>query len=126
MSSVIKSFNTPDITIEPPLTRVDICNLGTAKASRLRVQPGWKWSTCIKSIAKTESCRVRHVGCLIKGHLHIKMDDGTDIDIKEGDAYVIEPGHDGWVVGDSEVEGYEFETKLANTNKSFEDIIYKQ
>ena len=115
MTTVVKSFNKPDETKEPPLTRVDICDLGTCKAARLRVQPGWKWSTCIKPIAKTESCQARHVGCLTKGQIHIKMDDGSEYDLREGDAYVIEPGHDGWVVGDSEAEGYEFETKTAET-----------
>jgi hypothetical protein len=28
------------------------------------------------------------------------MDDGTSIDLKEGDVYSIPPGHDAWVVGD--------------------------
>jgi hypothetical protein len=28
------------------------------------------------------------------------MDDRTEMDLGPGDAYVIEPGHDGWVVGD--------------------------
>jgi hypothetical protein len=28
------------------------------------------------------------------------MDDRTEADLGPGDAYVIEPGHDGWVVGD--------------------------
>ena len=120
MSSLVKSFDTPDLTREPPLTRVDMCEMGSCTLSRLRVKPGWKWSTCIKPIVKTESCQVRHVGCLTKGNLHVKMDDGTEFDIKEGSAYVIEPGHDGWVVGDSEVEGYEF---TPNTSELANDVV---
>ena len=34
-----------------------------------------------------------------------------EYNIKKGDAYVIEPGHDAWVEGDEEVIGYEFESK---------------
>lgn len=81
MTSVVKSFNNPDQTIETPLSTVDICEMGTCKVSRLRVQPGWKWSKCIKPIAKTDSCQVRYVGCLTKGQLCVKMDDGSEFDI---------------------------------------------
>jgi hypothetical protein len=31
------------------------------------------------------------------------MDDGTEEEFGPGDAYVIPPGHDGWVVGDEPV-----------------------
>jgi len=31
--------------------------------------------------------------------MHIVHNDGTEADIAPGDAYVIEPGHDAWVVG---------------------------
>ena len=30
----------------------------------------------------------------------MKHEDGTEVEIGPGDAYVIEPGHDAWVVGD--------------------------
>jgi hypothetical protein len=32
-----------------------------------------------------------------------------------GSAYVIEPGHDAWVVGDEPFVGYEFESSSAST-----------
>jgi hypothetical protein len=32
------------------------------------------------------------------------------MDITEGESYFLAPGHDGWVVGDKEVIGYEFVT----------------
>ena len=34
--------------------------------------------------------------------------DGTEKTYKAGDAYSIQPGHDGWVVGDEPVVAYEF------------------
>jgi hypothetical protein len=41
--------------------------------------------------------------------LHISHEDGTEQDIGAGHAYVIEPGHEAWVVGDEPVVGYEFD-----------------
>ena len=35
-------------------------------------------------------------------------DDGMEMDLEAGDAYVIPPGHDAWVVGDETVTGIEF------------------
>jgi hypothetical protein len=35
--------------------------------------------------------------------------DGTELDLGPGDAYVIEPGHDGWVLGDEPLVSYEFD-----------------
>jgi hypothetical protein len=32
--------------------------------------------------------------------MHVKMDDGAEGDLGPGDAYVIPPGHDAWIVGD--------------------------
>ena len=36
--------------------------------------------------------------------------DGTEAEVGPGDAYVIEPGHDAWVVGDEAVVAFEFES----------------
>ena len=38
---------------------------------------------------------------------------GTEVEIGPGVAYVIEPGHDAWVVGDERFVGYEFESRSA-------------
>jgi quercetin dioxygenase-like cupin family protein len=37
--------------------------------------------------------------------------DGTEQELSAGDAYVIEPGHDAWVVGNEPFVGYEFDSK---------------
>jgi uncharacterized cupin superfamily protein len=49
------------------------------------------------------------------GQMHVRHDDGTEIEIGPGDAYVIEPGHDAWVIGSEAVVGYEFDSKAAET-----------
>jgi len=48
------------------------------------------------------------VGTLVQGKLKVRLDDGTETIIKAGEAYVIPPGHDAWVVGDEDVVGFEF------------------
>jgi uncharacterized cupin superfamily protein len=52
---------------------------------------------------------------LSAGQMHVRHDDGTEIEIGPGDAYVIEPGHDAWVIGSEPVVGYEFDSKAAET-----------
>ena len=64
--------------------------------------PGWSWSLDVRPSAGTESCRVAHTGVILAGRLHIRMDDGTEADLGPGDAHVVGPGHDAWVVGDDQ------------------------
>jgi uncharacterized cupin superfamily protein len=53
------------------------------------------------------------VGVVHAGRLHVVHDDGSELDLGPGDAYVIEPGHDAWVLGDDTFVGYEFESHAA-------------
>jgi hypothetical protein len=45
--------------------------------------------------------------------MHVVHDDGTETDLKAGDACVIEPGHDAWITGDDQFIGFEFESRSA-------------
>ena len=40
-------------------------------------------------------------------------EDGSEAEVGPGDPYVIEPGHDAWVVGDERFVGFEFESRAA-------------
>lgn len=116
MASVTrKSFDAPDETRAPDKTRMEVVDLGTVKAGRLTLQPGWRWSACVRPVAGGDSCQQRHVGVVAAGRMGIRHDDGTELEIGAGDAYVIEPGHDGWVVGDTAVVAYEFDSSSAAT-----------
>ncbi len=108
-----KSFDSPDESRTPPKTKMDIVDLGGAKAARLTAEPGWKWSECIKPVAGTDSCQSRHLGVVASGTMHVVHDDGTELDLGPGGAYTIEPGHDAWVVGNETFVGYEFDTSAA-------------
>ena len=111
----MKSFATPDETRAPDKTLMELVDLGSVKAARLTVQPGWSWSSCIKPVVGTDSCQANHVGAVVSGRFHIKHNDGSEIDLGPGDAYVCEPGHDGWVVGDEPCVMLEFDATAAAT-----------
>jgi hypothetical protein len=108
-----RDFNSPDETRRPDKTEVAVVRLGGATAARMTFEPGWKWSECVKPVAGTDSCQVRHVGVVQSGRLHIEHEDGSSSDLAPGNAYVIEPGHDAWVIGDDQFVGFEFESGSA-------------
>jgi hypothetical protein len=43
----------------------------------------------------------------LEQELGVVHNDGTEGEVAPGDAYVIEPGHDAWVVGDDPVVAFE-------------------
>jgi hypothetical protein len=110
MPSQAKSFGQPEETRSFENGRVDLVAIAGSNVGRATLEPGWKWSESVKPIVSTDSCQVAHVGYAISGQLHVVMDDGTEIDIKAGDAYEIPPGHDAWVEGDETFKGVEFES----------------
>ena len=109
----VRGFDAPDETRTPDKTRMEVVRVGGTSAARLTLEPGWKWSECIKPIAGTDSCQIRHVGFCQSGRMHVTHEDGSEGEIGPGDAYVIEPGHDAWVVGDEPLVGFEFQPQAA-------------
>jgi hypothetical protein len=116
MASIeMKSMDRPDETRTPDKTSVGVVHLGGATVGRFTLQPGWRWSDCIKPVAGTDSCQAAHLGYVVSGTIHIAATDGTEADIRAGDAYRLEPGHDAWVVGNEPFVALEFESKTADT-----------
>jgi class 3 adenylate cyclase len=103
-----KSFATPDQVRHFPRGRIDVVNLDETTIGRFVWEPGWRWSKDVAPIVHTTSCQNRHVGYVISGHLHVVMDDGTELDLLADDAFEIPPGHDAWVVGDATWDTVEF------------------
>lgn len=110
-----KSFDSPDETRKPDKTEIHVVDLDGLKVAQITFQPGWRWSECIKPVVHTDSCQVHHVGSVISGRMHVVHDDGTELELGPSDAYVIEPGHDAWVVGDEPLVGVEFDSGAAAT-----------
>ena len=62
-----RDFDSPDETRTPDKTRVDVVRLGGTTAARFTMEPGWRWSECVKPVAGTDSCQHRHVGVVQRG-----------------------------------------------------------
>ena len=107
---ISKSLNQPDETRPIPngKGKVEVVNLGGATVMRATFEPGWKWSEHVKPIAQTESCQVAHTGYIVSGRLHVRMDDGTEVEMGPGEASITPAGHDAWVVGDEPVVFLDF------------------
>ncbi|HKS91525.1 MAG TPA: cupin domain-containing protein [Tepidiformaceae bacterium] len=82
---------------------IEVVHLGNVAVGRAIMQPGWRWSEHVKPIAGTESCQASHIQYIISGRMGVRMDDGQELELSPGDAVVIPPGHDGWVIGDEPV-----------------------
>jgi hypothetical protein len=104
------SFDRPDETRTPGRTMIEVVKLGDHTAARITFQPGWRWSEDVKPVVQTESCQARHVGTFVSGRMHVVHADGSTVEAGPGSVYLIEPGHDAWVVGDEPVIGFEFES----------------
>jgi hypothetical protein len=107
---VTRSLEAPDETRTFPQGMVQIVRLEGHVIGRTALEPGWRWSECVKPVVKTDRCKVRHVGYQLSGTLRVELEDGTTMLIEPGDAYVIPPGHDAWVEGDETVRAVEFES----------------
>ena len=123
-----KNFSDADEVKTPPKARVEVVKLNNVNASKLVLEPGWKWSTCIKPTVGGDSCQAGHVGVVISGSMTVKHDDGSEITVGAGDAYYFAPGHDGWVNGDEQCIVYEIVEveKISDLGSTLINFISKQ
>mgnify|MGYP005738774151 FL=1 len=105
----IKSFNNADeVTDKFNNAKIEAVKVGDQRVVKLHLSPGWRWSVDVKPHVGTDNCKANHLGVITKGEICAVHEDGTETNYKAGDAYSIKPGHDAWVVGDENVEAYEF------------------
>jgi hypothetical protein len=69
----------------------------------------------IKPHVGTETCMHAHVGFLARGRIHMEFPDGCTLDYAAPQVILIEPGHDGRVVGNEPaiVIEFDFENETA-------------
>jgi quercetin dioxygenase-like cupin family protein len=98
---IVKPMEQPD-EVRPTADRgqLELVSLGQTMLGRATFQPGWRWSEHVKPIAGTDLCQATHVGYVVEGRQAVRMSDGTEVELSAGDAFLIGPGHDAWVVGD--------------------------
>ena len=73
-----KALSTPDEKRSFDKGQVELVTLSGVTFGRATLQPGWKWSTCVKPIANTESCQAPHLQYHVSGRLRVRMDDGSE------------------------------------------------
>ena len=105
----VKTFDKADeINTNFSNAKIEAVKVGNQRVMKLTLQPGWKWSKDIKPTVGGDSCQATHLGVIVSGAVCAKHNDGTELTYKAGDAYSIQPGHDGWVVGNEPAIVYEF------------------
>ncbi|MGB8641103.1 MAG: cupin domain-containing protein [Nitrososphaeraceae archaeon] len=100
--------SSPDETRTFEKGKIELVNLGDVTIGRVVLEPGWSWEKCVKPLVKTDSCQAPHTQYLISGRIKVVMDDGAEEEFGPGDAAVIPPGHNAWVVGNEPVVGIDF------------------
>jgi uncharacterized cupin superfamily protein len=108
MAVANRDMGSPDETKTFDKGQAEVVKVGDITIVRNTFEPGWRWSTSVKPLAKTDTCQVHHKGYILSGTLHVATDHGGEAEIGPGEAYDIQPGHDGWVVGDEAVHSVEF------------------
>jgi hypothetical protein len=89
--------------------RLDVGRAGAARVKRMVYPVGFRWSVDMKPVVGTDLCMHAHVGFLARGEIHVEYADGCIVEHKAPQILAIEPGHDGWVVGQEPVVLIEFD-----------------
>jgi hypothetical protein len=89
--------------------QLEVGRAGAARVKRMIYPVGFRWSVDMKPAVGTDLCMHAHVGFLARGEIHIEYADGCVVEHKAPQIMAIEPGHDGWVVGDEPVVVIEFD-----------------
>jgi quercetin dioxygenase-like cupin family protein len=100
MDLTLINLDSPTETRSFEKGRFEVFEVGPMTIGRAIYEPGWVWSEHVGKQTGEASCQVEHVGLVISGQAAVKMDDGTEKVMKEGDFFYVPPGHDSWVVGD--------------------------
>jgi hypothetical protein len=105
----VKNLNSPEEVRNFDKGKLELVKIGGREIGRATFQPGWKWSTSVKPLVKTKSCEAPHFQYHVSGILRVRLDDGTEKDLKPGDVSLLPTGHDAWVVGDEPVVVVDFQ-----------------
>ena len=82
---------------------LDVGQAGAARIKRMIYPVGFRWSVDMKPAVGTDLCMHAHVGFLAHGEIHVEYADGCVVEHRAPQIVSIEPGHDGWVVGNEPV-----------------------
>jgi hypothetical protein len=97
--------------------QLEVGRAGAARVKRMIYPPGFHWAADMKPVTGTELCMHAHVGFLARGEIHIEYADGCIVEHRAPQIVAIEPGHDGWVVGNEPVILIEFDFEGDTVNR---------
>ena len=100
MEAFARAFEEPHETTRFPNGFEHVVNVRGTPVGLATFQPGWRWSNDVRPLMGTDSCPLLHTGFVLSGRLHVRMHDGSALDLAPGEVFEIPPGHDAWVVGD--------------------------
>lgn len=87
-----KSLARPDEIRSFDKGQVDLVTVNEVTFGRAVLQPGWRWSTCVKPLAQTPLCEASHLQYHVSGRLHVLMADGEEAEFVAGDVASIDRG----------------------------------
>jgi hypothetical protein len=88
---------------------VDVAKTGNVRVKRMIYPPGFNWDAHLKKIVGTDHCMHAHVGFLARGRIDVQFADGCVVEYSAPQFVAVEPGHQGWVVGDEPAVLIEFD-----------------
>jgi hypothetical protein len=88
---------------------VDIIRAGAVRVKRMIYRPGFNWATHLSAVVGSKLCMHAHVGFMARGPINVRFADGCVVEYKAPQFVKVEPGHDGWVVGDEAAVLIEFD-----------------
>ena len=97
--------------------QIDVARAGACRVKRVIYPPDFRWSTHMKSVVGTDLCMHAHVGFLVRGRIHIQYADGCTAEFVAPAVVSIDPGHDGWVVGNEPAVLIEFDFERDTVDK---------
>ena len=69
-------------------------------------RPGWRSSHHVQPLSGNES--QEHIGYVMSGRMAVRAQDGTEVEVGPGEAFIAAPGHDAWVVGEEPCVALDF------------------
>jgi len=97
--------------------QVDVGRTGAARVKRLIYPPGFHWAKHLSALMGSRYCMHAHVGFMARGQINVRFEDGCVVEYKAPKFVQVEPGHEGWVVGDEPAVLIEFDFEGDTLNR---------
>jgi hypothetical protein len=90
---------------------------GRLPGQALIYPPGFHWAKDLSALMGSKYCMHAHVGFMARGQINVRFADGCVVEYKAPKFVQVEPGHEGWVVGDEPAVLIEFDFEGDTLNR---------